>query len=50
MEVHTHNDVHFYSLNTEMIGILRQLKSISTEIKIISDRHTKVYAYLVGEK
>ena len=30
----THGNVHFYWLNTEMIGILRQLKSTSTETGI----------------
>ena len=35
MELSTHEDVHFYWLNTEMIGILRQLKSTSTEINRI---------------
>ena len=32
MEVH--EDVHFYWLNTEMIGILRQLKSTGIETEI----------------
>ena len=46
MEVN--KDVHFFWLNTEMIGISRQLKSISTETEI--DRHTMGYACLMGEK
>ena len=29
-----HEDVHFYWLNTEMIGILRQMTSTSTETEI----------------
>ena len=45
----THKDVHFYWLNAEMIGILRQLKFTCTETNI-SDGHTKGYACLMDEK
>ena len=39
-----YKDVHFYWLNTEMTGILRQYRD-----RKIPDRHTKRYACLMGE-
>ena len=34
-----HKDLHFYLLNAEMIGILKQLKCTSTEIEISQTGH-----------
>ena len=45
----THEDVRFYWLNTEMVGILRQLKSTITETEISQTCTQRDMLSLMGE-